>query len=314
MRRPWVVFVVLVFALTLPFTFTAGAQGDIEQSLAKSLAWMLDHNSGVGYRVADHQWRGTEKFAQRLPNGYSPAQIRHAYGFDEVFTEGDGQIIGIVMFNYYPTAAADLKQFIRTFRLRSMYGLPGGGTCSVAYGPHPCFQVVYAQGSQPAVDASADFEQAIDIEWAHAIAPGADILLVETATNAFADMLGGVDRAVNDGASVVSMSWGVPEGAPEAVLDHHFNVTGVTFVASAGDTGNATVYPAVSPYVLSVGGTKLQLRGGERIAPETAWSNSGGGISAFEPEPTYQSHFPIPNSGGFRGNPDVAYDADPTTG
>jgi len=68
-------------------------------------------------------------------------------------------------------------------------GLPGRAPCTVAAGPHPCFEVVYAQGVQPDFDEVWAFESAIDTQWAHAIAPGADILLVETLTNQLSHLL-----------------------------------------------------------------------------------------------------------------------------
>ncbi len=255
------------------------------------------------------------QLSSRAPSGYSPSQIRRAYEIDELRVTGKGQIIAIVNAFHYPTAAADLSKFIKTFGLRQMYGLPGRAPCTVAAGPHPCFEVVYAQGEQPDFDEGWAFESAIDTQWAHAIAPGADILLVETPSNQLFDMLLGVDFAVSQGASVVSMSWGVSEIAAEMLFDHHFDHAGVVFVAGSGDTGNPGMYPAASPFVVAVGGTKLFLdRYGNRIKAETAWSGSGGGISIAEPEPSYQFTFPIPNTFGFRGYPDVAYLADPATG
>jgi len=140
-------------------------------------------------------------------------------------------------------------------------------------------------------------------------------LLVETLTNSFSNLLEGVDFAVSQGASVVSMSWGTSEVSFEASGDYHFDHTGVTFLASSGDTGNQGFYPAASPFVIAVGGTRLPLdKKGNRTGPETAWIGSGGGISPFEPEPGYQFTYPIPDTMGYRGYPDVAYNADPDTG
>lgn len=294
---------------------------DIDQLRAHSPAWVWDHASREGYRVRDvaeiaKSGGYVGQLATTGPAGYSPRQVRHAYGFDKLDNDGAGQIIGIVSAFDYPNAAADLKTFIKSFRLKMMNGLPGRAPCTVAAGPHPCFQVVFAQGTQPAFNEGWALESAIDIQWAHAIAQGADILLVETADNTFGNLFQGVDVAVILGASVVSMSWGAPEIPPESVFDHHFfDPAGVTFVAGSGDSGNPGLYPAASPFVFAVGGTSLPLnRRGNRTAKETAWSGSGGGISASEPEPGYQSTFPIPDTMGQRAYPDVAYNADPATG
>ncbi|HZW33685.1 MAG TPA: hypothetical protein VFF52_23390, partial [Isosphaeraceae bacterium] len=86
---------------------------------------------------------------------------------------------------------------------------------------------------------------------------------------------------------------------------------GVTFVAAAGDGGSPGVYPAFSPNVVAVGGTTLSLNSEGSYQGETAWSSSGGGVSSVEPEPAYQQGV---QSTGFRTIPDVAFDADPSTG
>jgi len=314
---------VLISALIVGLSFPghAGAQ-DLSQIRAQSKAWMLDLRSGQGFRVAGHQWTGQEDVARSFPRGYSPQQIRQAYGFDQLFNDGDGQVIGIVIAYDHPTAAADLQHFIDTFWLRQMFGLPGTLPCTVAAGPHPCFQIIFATGSQPPLEPPGDggvwgVESVLDIEWAHAIAQGADIALVEATDDFFVNLLPAVDVAVAAGASIVSMSFGATEVSSETVDDPHFNVPDVTFVASSGDSGHLSTdfYPAVSPFVLGVGGTTLHLDWeGHLTAPETAWSFSSGGISIAEPEPGYQSDYPIPPTDGFRGSPDVAFNADPTTG
>ncbi|MCL4534861.1 MAG: S53 family peptidase [Bacteroidetes bacterium] len=249
-----------------------------------------------------------------VPSGYSPAQVRHAYGFDQLTNSGDGQIIGIVDAFDDPTAASDLKMFISTYGLRMMNGLPNTPSCTVAAGPHPCFQKVYAQGGKYRTDGGWALETSLDVQWAHAIAPGADILLVEARTSSFSNLLGAVDVAVSRGARAVSMSWGGNEFTSETSYDVHFNKPGVTFTAASGDSGDGVIYPAVSPYVVAVGGTSLSLDSAGNFVSETAWSGSGGGISKYETEPGYQLGYPIPYTSGKRGSPDVAYNADPNTG
>ncbi len=248
--------------------------------------------------------------ATTAPTGYSPEQIRHAYGFDALTNNGAGQIIAIVDAFDDPTIASDLQTFI------NFYGLPPINTsCTVAAGPHPCFQKVYAQGFRPKTNGGWALEISLDVEWAHVVAPGADILLVESSNNFLSSLLGAVDVAVQSGAKVVSMSWGAGEFAFETSLDSHFNRTGVTFTASSGDSGGDPEWPAVSPFVVAVGGTTLPLdASGNLIGPETAWGGSNGGASFIEAEPGYQNIYPIPDTGGARGVPDVSYVADPNTG
>ncbi len=252
--------------------------------------------------------------ATKGPTGYSPAQIRHAYGFDQLAADGSRQVIGIVDASDDPTVASDLQTFIGQFGLRALNGLPGSPTCTVAAGPHPCFEKLVAYGN-PRVDPVWALEISLDVEWAHAIAPGADILLVESPHTTLSSMLRGVDTAIAGGARVVSMSWGTAEFTGETRDDPHFAVPGVVFVASSGDAGAGVMYPAASPRVLGVGGTTLLLdTTGNLLAPETAWIGSSGGISAVEAEPGYQSAYPIPPTSGRRGVPDVSYDANPVTG
>src|SRR5207244_4638185 len=99
--------------------------------------------------------------------------------------------------------------------------------------------------------------------------------------------------------------------------DAHFTTpaghAGVAFVAATGDGGAPPIYPATSPNVLAVGGTTLRLDSAGNYAGETGWTGSGGGVSPFENQPTYQ-HGILPQTTTRRATPDVAYDGDPATG
>ena len=115
------------------------------------------------------------------------------------------------------------------------------------------------------------------------------------------------------GVSVIAMSWGASEFSGQTAYDSVFTTPGVTFVAGSGDNGSfgGPLWPASSPNVLAVGGTTLQVNTSGNYLGETAWSGSGGGISTIEQEPSYQASV---QSTGWRSTPDVAFDADPTTG
>src|SRR5207245_1616852 len=83
-------------------------------------------------------------------------------------------------------------------------------------------------------------EIALDVEWAHAMAPRANILLVETNSDYLDDLLAGVDYAAGrPGVSVVSLSWGGGEFGGETQMDYHFHAPaghpGVTFFVASGD-------------------------------------------------------------------------------
>ena len=318
MHRLWLALAALSVTLIVSLSCTARADVfDVEAIRAEPFHWLFDHASEKGVRGTDLKSFVGGVFAQRFPQGYWPYQIRRAYGFDRLLNTGAGQIIAIVNAFHYLEAASDLKTFIDTFRLRRMYGLPGRAPCTVAAGPHSCFQQIHARPTPsplpPPGQEVWNLESALDIQWAHAIAPGADILLVEASSNALLDLFQAVQRATIEGASIVSISWGAPEFPAQSIFEPLF-VPGVTFVAASGDSGNEANYPAASPRVIAVGGTTLPLNLlGVRTKPETAWTNSGGGISMFAPGPGYQSDYPIPNTGGQRGIPDVAYNADPRT-
>jgi hypothetical protein len=238
--------------------------------------------------------RVEELETRTLLSGFGPAQIRTAYGFNQLPYTGSGVTIAIVDAYDDPNISGDLAKF------DTSYGLSAP----------PSFVKATPQGL-PAASKGWSSEIAIDVEWAHAVAPGANILLVEAANNSFTALLSAVDYAAQR-AQVVSMSWGGGEFSGELSYDYHFNVSGVTFVAASGDSGRPPEWPATSPYVLSVGGTSLTASSGGTWNGETGWSSSSGGASSYEPKPSYQNDELLTRH--HRGNPDVAYDANPGTG
>lgn len=265
--------------------------------------------------------------ATSAPTGFSPADMQNYYAFTGLYNPssatgapvtGTGQVIAIVDAYDDPTIASDLQQFSAHWGLQTMKT----GGCTVGTGSNPpCFQKVYAQRKPPSNGGWA-LEIALDVEWAHAIAPGADILLVEARSSSLSDLLGAVTVAKGYAAvHVVTMSWGAGEFSSESLYDSYFNKTGVMFVASSGDSGSP-LWPGASPNVVGAGGTmqtQLVTNGTCVMSSgrECAWNDqylgytysSGGGLSSYEPQPSYQSGFGI-SSSGRRGIPDVAYYAD----
>jgi subtilase family serine protease len=234
------------------------------------------------------------------PAGKWPSDISDAYNF----TPGGAGTIAIVDAFDYPTAVNDFNTF------SAQFGLPAeNGTGNV-------FQVVYAKG-RPRGNCGWAQESALDIEWAHATAPNAKIILVLAKSNSFTDLFQAVSVAQNlPGVTQVSMSWGGSEFSSEMSYDSNFVTTGnsgnaLSFFAASGDTGGQTIYPGVSPNVVAAGGTSLTGTTGNWT--ETGWSGSGGGPSKYEPRPTYQSSI-SDISGDHRGVPDFSFDADPNTG
>lgn len=237
-----------------------------------------------------------------LPSGLSPIQVSHAYGFNSVAAAGKGQTIAIVDAFDDPKIEQDLAVFSKQF------GLPA---CTTA---NKCFKKIYASGKKPKTDAGWSGEIALDVEWAHAMAPQAKIILVEAASDDMNDLFSAVKVAVKSGANIVSMSWGAGEFPEQTSFDAIFNNSKVSFFASSGDSGTGIIYPASSPYVIAVGGTTLSIDNYGNYQGETAWSGSGGGLSSVEGWPQSQSSLPTPQSNNMRGVPDVAYNADPETG
>jgi fibronectin type 3 domain-containing protein len=240
----------------------------------------------------------------------TPAQLRQAYGFNFALpgggvATGAGQTIAIVDAFHDPNIQSDLHTFDQQY-----FG-----------GVDPSFtQITLGTVS----GGSWDTEESIDVEWAHAMAPQANIILVEAASNSFTNLLAAVDKAVSLGAQVVSMSWGGADFSTEASSDSHYSAPGVTFIACSGDYGSPEWYPAASPNVLGVGGTSVELDANNNMANEVGWSDargysSGGGISAYESRPAYQpSTYSNGTTSGLsltgRGVPDVSYDADADNG
>jgi len=235
-----------------------------------------------------------------------------------VATGGSG-IIAIVDAYDYATAASDFGVF------SGQFGLPTGNTCN---GGKPCFSVVYASGRKPRANCGWAQEAALDIEWSHAMAPNAQIVLVEAASNSFANLYAAVDKAsciVSTGnissscggsgtnSGEVSMSWGGSESSGELSADSHFTTPGVVYFASSGDTGGKVIYPSASPNVVSAGGTSVNRDGSGNFSGESAWSSGGGGPSQYESRPGYQDAV-ISMVGSKRGTPDFSFDSDPTTG
>jgi subtilase family serine protease len=244
--------------------------------------------------------------ASTSPTGLSPATIKSAYTFPTSLTAGAGKTIAIVDAYDDPSAEADLGVF------SSQYGLPA---CTTANG---CFAKVNQTGgaNYPRTNTGWALEISLDIQWAHAIAPGARILLVEATSNSFTNLLAAEDYAKTH-AQYVSNSWGSSEFSGENAYDSHFAQSGVSFFVSAGDAGTPAEYPSASPNVISVGGTTLHFTPGGAFSSETGWSGGGGGCSAYETATSAQAGFSQylqVNCAGKRATPDVSLDADPASG
>jgi len=242
------------------------------------------------------------------PTGLGPSTIKNVYGYTTSAGAGAGETIAIVDAYGDPDAAADLSTF------SAQYGLPP--ECTGPATPPSCFgfSVVNQTGgtSLPATNSSWDLEISLDIEWAHAIAPAATILLVEASSSSLSSLLA-AEQYAGAHANYVSNSWGSSEFSTETTDDSYFTRPGVSYFAAAGDTASSVLWPSASPDVTSVGGTSLAFTAGGSLAAETAWSGGGGGCSRYETASPSQSSAGT-SCAGERATPDLALDADPNSG
>src|SRR5436190_6607903 len=157
------------------------------------------------------------------PTGLAPATIKDAYGFSTATTAGAGQTVAIVDAYDAPNIETDLATF------STQYGLPQCTTTNL------CFKKVNQTGgtSYPRANSGWALEISLDVQWAHAIAPGAKILLVEAKTNSFTNLLAAEDYAAAH-AAYVSNSWGGSEFSTQSTYDSHFSRSGVSFFVSSG--------------------------------------------------------------------------------
>ncbi len=289
----------------------------------------VDAVASTANQYSNEPMGNIKPFGTGSPTGVPPATIRQAYGvnsasFGSIVGDGTGQTIAIVDAFDLPTIASDLVAF------DAYYGLPDP----------PSFTKINQNGGTtlPAADAKGGWgvEIALDVQWAHVMAPKANILLVEANSASDADLYAAVDTARNwPGVSVVSMSWGGDEAAADSANDGHFTTpsghNGVSFVASSGDNGaysgsgsttKIVSYPAVSKNVAAIGGTFLTTSGTGAYVSESGWGNgttsnvnggSGGGISQFIAQPSYQTGV-VTQSTTQRTIPDVSMNADPNSG
>jgi subtilase family serine protease len=215
---------------------------------------------------------------------------------------GGSKAIAVVDFGHNSTLQSDFNTF------NTQYGLPQQSLI---------FQC--ACGSCPSNDGTGwDLETALDVEYAHAMAPQAQIIVSEFCNDPLDDgsELGPAGYiATHYGAGEVSNSWGYNGGefSDENTLDHFFLQAGIVFFASSGDSGLGPQYPSVSPNIVSAGGTQTTRDTNGNFTGESCWSGGGGGISQFEPAQHYQIY--IGNkTGPKRGTPDWSGDASPASG
>jgi Subtilase family len=276
------------------------------------------------------------EFPKPIPGSLTPAILLTAYGLSSSPPPASTQTIAIVDAYDDPTAAADLEHY------DSKFALPA---CTSANG---CFRKVNQEGTGAPLPSSnsrgeepeAGWAQEIatDVEVAHGVCHSCHILLVEANSNSFEDLFTAENTAARLGASEISNSWGGPEEGGDSAA---FNHPGVVITASSGDDGyrnwlaepkaSFTAYPASSPHVIAVGGTRLLTKPDGSWRGETVWNDGGesgggrkegfgsggGGCSELFPAPPWQQQvadWSAVGCGSHRAVADVSADADPYTG
>jgi subtilase family serine protease len=219
---------------------------------------------------------------------------------------GGSKVVVIVDAYDDPTATNDLTVFSKQF------GLPAITSSN--------FEVVYATGSKPSQDSTGgwEFEESLDIEMAHAMAPDAKVILVEAASSSTTDLFTAeavaANLAVAAGGGEVSNSWGTSEFSGETSYESNFVANNVVFFASTGDSPG-TIFPSVLQNVVAAGGTTINRTSGNFDNQET-WARAGGGKSTGVTIPTYQSDVAAVKKivKKTRGVPDLSFVANPSTG
>ena len=321
-------------ALSAPL-LTVGAVPASAATIGHSMTSAVESESQVDF-FADSEADGMIRLPpclKTIPVGcFQPSTIRAAYGIQPVLDQGitgKGSTIVIVGAFQNPKIKSDLATFDTAWGLLPP---PSFTICPSASCVTP-WDLPPFDPNPKGVQFPFSVEISIDVEWAHAIAPDAAIVLVEAKSEKDADLVAATMYAVdNNLGDVITQSFGEAEMcAGPAVLAQQHAVfqkagdLGITVFASSGDKGagrqacndpNNLVFsvstPASDPEVTAVGGTHLVAGAGGAYQSETAWSGSGGGFSTLFRRPGYQAPFQKDNKA--RGVPDVAYNADKATG
>jgi kumamolisin len=290
-----------------------GRQGSI--SLPADLADVVEAVVGLDNRP---QASTRVRIASQADASFTPPQVAQLYDFPRG-VDGTGQCVGIIELGG-GFSQTDFSAYLSGLGIKAQ-------TVSVVS--------VDGASTTPGQNRDADVEVMLDAEIVGAIAPGASIV-VYIAPNTDQGFLDAVTTAVHDQThkpSIISISWGSAEAnwtqQSLAALNSAISAASaiaVSVCCASGDSGSSdgvsdgashVDFPASSPFALGCGGTTLS-GSGSTISSETAWSDSGGGVSDVFALPSWQSKANVPappaDSSGGRGVPDVAGDADPNSG
>lgn len=261
--------------------------------------------------IVGYDAQGRPRLDSTTPYGYAPSIMAAYLGLSG---DGTGQTIAIVDAYHTTRIRSDVNKFSSYFHLPL--------TCSKTR-KRNCFHFTQLNPSNAKTNFGWALETSLDVEWAHAIAPKASIILgeaVDNRTDHLASMLASVAR--RKGVHVISNSYGGEEWAGETAYDASCKLATAVCAYASGDGGNPGIDPAYNPYALAIGGTKIDLDTDGTVLSEEAWKcpdpgncveyqSTGGGVSVWEPRPSYQDGFHAESG---RGIPDVSAIGDPDKG
>lgn len=232
-----------------------------------------------------------------VPNisyAYTPDQICTAYGLNLIDTglelRGTGIKIAVIVAYHYPNLQNDFNVYCNRFNL-----------------PPQTLQIINFGSAKNNGWAA---ETCLDVQTIHAVAPGAQIMVVEARSSSYSDMVNAINYASKNGANIINMSFGSSEFNNQKQIDSIFSNKNICYLASSGDLAAKLEYPSSSPNVLSVGGTSIYLNDDNTRKDEVTWDGGGSGPSIYMNKPTYQSNLP----GAKRITPDISGIANPNTG
>lgn len=229
---------------------------------------------------------------------YTPQQIRVAYGINNITVPGNllgsGITVAVIIAYTYPNLQSDFNAYCTHFGL-----------------PSQTLNIVTMSGATQ--NSGWALEECLDVQQVHSVAPYANIMVVEARSASYTDIFAAINYATTHGANIISMSFGSSEFSNELSLSASLNNTGISYVASSGDTAALIEFPSSSPNVLSVGGTTLNLNiSGTRIS-EATWNSGGCGVSSYVTKPSFQTGIAT-ITGNRRTCCDLSLVANPSTG
>jgi subtilase family serine protease len=246
----------------------------------------------------------TTSLGLQPPCAYQPSDLQTAYNLTPLYKaglDGRGQTIAIIDPLGSPTIQQDLAAF------SAQMGLPPAK-----------LQILGAVSS----DTSFVDETTLDVEWAHAIAPGANLLLVVAPSRSFDDLIGAILTATQQpGVVSISNSWAYAESTLDlpsrTAADNILKLAiskGISVNFATGDIGDAAIragqagvaYPASSPYATAVGGVTVALDSSKHILFQTAWGNNLTLIAASVASGSPPQDPPVPNGFVFGGGGGVS--------